>query len=61
MSTENKIIAKQVLVVGLGLIGGSFAKALKDACVCEKVLGCTRSEETLNKALSQGVIDAGRQ
>jgi prephenate dehydrogenase len=59
MSTENRIIANQVLVVGLGLIGASFAKALKDSHACSRVLGCTRSAITLQKALTQGVIDWG--
>lgn len=59
MSTENKMVAKRVLVVGLGLIGGSFAKALRDNALCEMVLGCTRSPLTLQKALSNGVIDWG--
>ncbi len=59
MGSENKIIAKQVLVVGLGLIGGSFAKALKISGVCQTVLGSTRSAETLEKAIANGVIDAG--
>jgi 3-phosphoshikimate 1-carboxyvinyltransferase len=54
-----KVIAKQVLVVGLGLIGGSFAKALKNNGVCDRVLGSTRSASTLQKALANGVIDWG--
>lgn len=61
MSTENRIIANQVLVVGLGLIGASFAKALKDHGACSRIMGCTRSALTLQKALSQGVIDWGTQ
>jgi 3-phosphoshikimate 1-carboxyvinyltransferase len=59
MSVENKMIVRQVLVVGLGLIGGSFARAVKEAGVCPRVLGCTRSEETLRKALEQEIIDEG--
>lgn len=59
MVNQNSLIAKQVLVVGLGLIGGSFAKAIKNAGVCERVLGSTRSDETLRKAKAQGVIDEG--
>jgi len=59
MSTQNRIVANQVLVIGLGLIGASFAKALKDNSACARVIGCTRSAMTLQKALSQGVIDWG--
>lgn len=61
MSTENRMMVKQVLVVGLGLIGASFAKALKDNGTCARVMGCTRSAMTLQKALSKGVIDWGTQ
>lgn len=61
MSTENRMVTQQVLVVGLGLIGGSFAKALKDNGACYRVLGCSRSMITLQKAQSQGVIDWGTQ
>jgi len=59
MGIENKVLVKQVLVVGLGLIGGSFAKALKANGSCEKVLGSTRSPETLQKAIDNDVIDDG--
>lgn len=59
MGIENKIVVGQVLVIGLGLIGGSFAKALKNSGACKVVLGNTRSEKTLQKALADGVIDSG--
>lgn len=59
MSTHNRMIVNQVLVVGLGLIGASFAKALKDNGACSRVLGYTRSAVTLQKALALGVIDTG--
>src|SRR5690606_34755373 len=59
MSIQNRIVANQVLVVGLGLIGASFAKALKDNGSCSRVMGCTRSSITLQKALDQGVVDWG--
>jgi len=52
-------VCKQVLVVGLGLIGASFAKALKNNHVCNRVLGSTRSEKTLKIAIKNKIIDQG--
>lgn len=44
-------------IVGVGLIGGSFALALKKAGVVERVLGVGRSSSTLEQALALGIID----
>ncbi len=44
-------------VVGVGLIGGSFALALRQAGVVGSVLGVGRSPENLRQAQSMGVID----
>src|SRR5690606_37663218 len=44
-------------VIGVGLIGGSFALALKKAGLVDRVLGVGRSQETLLKAQSLGIID----
>ena len=52
---------KSVLVVGLGLIGGSFAVALKAAGVCGEVVGYDRKIESVNKALELGIIDCGAE
>ena len=45
-----------IAVVGLGIIGGSFAKALKKY-TNHYVIGLNRTKETLAKALEQGAID----
>ncbi len=44
-------------VIGVGLIGGSFARALRDAGQVETVTGCGRNEEHLQRAVELGVID----
>lgn len=44
-------------VVGVGLIGGSFALGLKKAGLVERVWGVGRSAQTLNQAIGLGVID----
>ncbi len=46
-----------VTIIGLGLMGGSLAVALRGKC--GGVVGVARSEETINQAVSHGVIDAG--
>ncbi len=43
--------------VGLGLIGGSLAMALKRSDETCRIMACTRSRETSQEAASQGVID----
>ncbi|MBR6574552.1 MAG: prephenate dehydrogenase [Clostridia bacterium] len=45
------------LIVGLGLLGGSYAKALKkQGCTVEAV---TRTQDSIDYALEQGIIDGG--
>lgn len=51
------ILESTVVVVGLGLMGGSLAGALRGRC--RKVVGVARRSETINQAVSQGLIDAG--
>ncbi len=45
-------------VVGVGLIGGSFAAALRQAGVVGRILGVGRSPEALDHAQRLGLIDA---
>jgi len=46
-----------VTIIGLGLMGGSLAGALSGKC--RGVAGVARREETVNQAVSHGLIDAG--
>ncbi|MDO8292111.1 MAG: prephenate dehydrogenase/arogenate dehydrogenase family protein, partial [Gallionella sp.] len=48
---------KKVIVFGVGLIGGSFALALRKANVVGEVVGFGRSESTLQQARQLGIID----
>ena len=48
---------EHLLVVGVGLIGGSLALALRRAGVVNRVSGLGRSRENLERALALGVID----
>ncbi len=47
----------RVLIVGLGLMGGSYARALKRLGFT--VTAISRRQETINYALENGIIDAG--
>ncbi|MBL1142834.1 MAG: prephenate dehydrogenase/arogenate dehydrogenase family protein [Proteobacteria bacterium] len=44
-------------IIGVGLIGGSLARALRKAKLVGRVTGCNRCEETLIKAVELDVID----
>lgn len=48
---------KRLALIGCGLMGGSFALALRQAGGVEHVLGFSASEATRQKALRLGVID----
>ena len=48
----------KLVVVGVGLIGGSFALALKAAQAVERVIGVGRRAQTLDRARELGIIDA---
>jgi len=47
----------KVLIVGVGLIGGSFALALKQAGQVGEVVGIGRHPEALARALELGIVD----
>jgi prephenate dehydrogenase len=47
----------RLTVIGVGLIGGSLALALKEAGVVGEVVGCGRGRPNLEKALERGIID----
>lgn len=48
---------KRLTIIGVGLIGGSLARALKAADACEEIVGWGRSAAPLQRALELGVID----
>ena len=50
-------VKKNILIVGLGLIGGSYAEALKRYGF--RVTAITRSRKTIDYALNKGLIDEG--
>lgn len=48
---------EKVAIVGVGLIGGSFALALKEKKLCRQVVGAGRGAANLALAMERGVID----
>lgn len=46
-----------LVVVGLGLIGGSLARSVRESGFCERVIGCGHREPSLRRGLELGVID----
>ncbi len=48
---------RKIVVCGVGLIGGSFALALKTAGGVDEVIGIGRSRASLDAAVALGVID----
>ena len=47
----------QLGVIGCGLMGGSFALALKRGGLVKRVVGYSKSPSTTERALRMGVID----
>jgi len=46
-----------VAIVGVGLIGGSMALALKEKGIAKKIIGVGRSAASIAKAMELGIID----
>ncbi len=53
-----KPIFNKVTILGVGLIGASFALALKKRGLCSHITGCGRRENNLKKALEMTIIDS---
>ncbi|WP_086480634.1 bifunctional prephenate dehydrogenase/3-phosphoshikimate 1-carboxyvinyltransferase [Oceanospirillum sanctuarii] len=50
---------KKTLVIGLGLIGGSLALALRKAGLGGTIIGCDRDQDEVDLAIQIGMIDQG--
>jgi prephenate dehydrogenase len=51
------MLIQRLAIIGVGLIGGSLARALKRANVVGEVIGCGRHINNLQQAVELGVID----
>ncbi len=48
----------RLCIVGVGLIGGSLARALREAGTVKEIVGSSRNAEHLQRAVDLGVIDS---
>ncbi len=51
------MLIQRLSIIGVGLIGGSLARALKRVGACGEVVGCGRNTANLQHAVELGVID----
>ena len=51
------MMINRLAIIGVGLIGGSLARALRQAGEVGEVVGCGRGKANLEKAVELGVID----
>lgn len=59
LATEfNLPTLNKITVIGLGLIGGSFAKGIKESGVCKQVVGFDTGIDIGQIAIREGVIDS---
>ncbi|MBI5211996.1 MAG: prephenate dehydrogenase/arogenate dehydrogenase family protein [Nitrospirae bacterium] len=54
---EKDIFFNKVSIIGVGLIGASFALALREKGLCKTISGCGRKEENLKRAKELRIID----
>jgi prephenate dehydrogenase len=50
-------VIDKVVIFGVGLIGGSFARALRHAGVVKTIVGVGRSPQAMARALELGIVD----
>ncbi|MGW8228049.1 MAG: prephenate dehydrogenase [Gammaproteobacteria bacterium] len=51
------VLLSRLCIIGVGLIGGSLARALRNANAVTEIVGCGRDASHLQKAQALGVID----
>jgi prephenate dehydrogenase len=51
------MLIQRLTIIGVGLIGGSLARALRQAGQCNEIVGCSRHVAHLQQAVELGVID----
>ncbi len=49
---------RKLAILGVGLIGGSLALALRQSNACEHIVGCDRVRDQLERAVELNVIDS---
>jgi prephenate dehydrogenase len=54
---KNKLFFNKASIIGVGLLGASFALALRKKGLCKTICGYGRKEDNLKRAKESGVID----
>ena len=49
----------RLAIIGVGLIGGSMARALREEGAVREIVGCGRGRANLERAVALGVVDRG--
>jgi prephenate dehydrogenase len=55
---QTKPLFQKTAIIGVGLIGGSLAAAMKAQQLCPQIVGIGRAQATLDQALGLGLIDS---
>ncbi len=58
MTVNNDLHFRKVAIIGVGLIGGSLALAMREQGLVTEVVGVGRGVENLEKAIELGIIDS---
>jgi prephenate dehydrogenase len=53
------IMFKKVVIIGVGLIGGSIGKAILERKLADEVIGVCRRQSSLDRAMNEKVITSG--
>ena len=54
---KNSILFKKVVIIGIGLLGGSIGMAIKRFRLARQVVGVSRRQATLGYALKNKIVD----
>lgn len=57
MTSGKNSLFDKTTIVGVGLIGASFALALRESGLCGYIYGCGRKEDNLRSAKEKGILD----
>ena len=49
---------KRITIIGLGLIGGSLALAIKEKKLAEEIVGVSRRRSTIDRAIKNKIVDS---
>ncbi|MDS1030673.1 prephenate dehydrogenase [Bacillota bacterium LX-D] len=52
-------MVNKAVVIGLGLIGGSLAMAMKQSCFVKQIVGIDTNENSIAEGIKLGIIDEG--